>query len=101
MEIYDEAMGLENLVQQSICVAQCILACQLEASLLQSSPFMPSAAPTAPPNEPMQVDFFHPKPNANDEFTTIYACTVDQVVISSQIVQFVLLDQRLVPFNFP
>jgi len=49
-------MGLENLIQQFIHVAQRISAYQLETLLLQSSPLIPSAAPTPPPREPMQVD---------------------------------------------
>ncbi|CAM4671740.1 unnamed protein product [Leuciscus chuanchicus] len=38
----------------TLVCAQCITACQLKASPLEFSPFMPSATPAAPPSAPMQ-----------------------------------------------
>lgn len=60
--IYKDTMGLENLIQHSIQVTQCLSACQQDSFLLQSSSNIPSAAPPAPLYEPMQVVSFHLSP---------------------------------------
>lgn len=60
--IYYDAMGLENIIQCSIRVAQRISACHPDQPLLQSSSKFPSAVLAAPVSEPMQVDYFHLAP---------------------------------------
>ena len=55
--VYEDAMGLEALIQKTIRVSQRLSACGLSSPAADPPPAQTSVAPPAP--EPMQIDSYH------------------------------------------
>lgn len=90
--VYDDSMGIENLIQKTIRVSQRLSACD-NPSTTVSPPFSaPIASPPAP--EPMQVDSISLLRSVSVASSFTFVCTAGATTISSAPALFDLNDQR-------
>lgn len=70
--VYDDSMGIENLIQKTIRVSQRLSACDNPSTAVSPPSSIPIASPPAP--EPMQVDSTHLTPSERQRCIQLHLC---------------------------